>query len=225
MKIDHSTPNKHPIALPVCFTTEMWERFGYKILLGLLVFVLLKKFNLNDSQAAQIAGGFTGLLYITSILAGYIADNYIGYYRSVILGGIILIIGYISLALAPTLIILSISLGIISVGTGLLKSNISSYLGISYQKGDPNREKGFTIFYAGINIGSMLGNFTAGYFYKNYGSTTSFIIASTGMLIGVLVFYFGFKRSGLKLVKTDVSIKDWCIAIVLIVILTSYNLI
>ena len=206
------TSNKHPIALPVCFTTEMWERFGYKILLGLLIFVLLKKYNLSDGEAAQIAGGFTGLLYITSILAGYIADKFIGYYRAVLFGGVILTIGYVCLAIAPTLFTMCASLGVISVGTGLLKSNISSYLGTSYNAGDPNRDKGFTIFYAGINIGSMLGNFTSGYFYDHYGSLTSFLIAASGILLGVFIFYIGFKKANLKLVKENASISEWCTA-------------
>ncbi len=212
--------DKHPIALPVCFTTEMWERFGYKILLGLLVFVLLRKYNLSDAEAAQIAGGFTGLLYITSILAGYIADRFIGYYRSVLFGGAILIVGYTILAIAPSLLVLCIGLGIISVGTGLLKSNIGSYLGISYAAGDPKRDKGFTIFYAGINIGSMLGNFTSGYFYEHYGSTVSFLIAAAGMVVGVGIFYYGFKKAGLKPVKTNVSKTDWTIASIFIAVAT-----
>jgi proton-dependent oligopeptide transporter, POT family len=200
---------KHPIALPVCFTTEMWERFGYKIILGLLVFVLLKRFNLTDAEAAGITGAFTGLLYITSILAGYIADNYIGYYRSVLLGATVLIIGYLLLAASSTILLLSVSLGVISVGTGLLKTNISSYLGASYAVGDSNRDKGFTVFYAGINIGSMLGNFTAGYFYDTYGSAISFTIASAGILLGLATFYFGFKKSGLKPLKADVHKYGW----------------
>lgn len=209
---------KHPIALPVCFTTEMWERFGYKILLGLLVFVLLRGYGLSDSVAAQITGGFTGLLYITSILAGYIADNYIGYYRSVIIGGAVLVVGYFILALAPSLFILCFALGIISVGTGMLKSNISSYLGSAYDVNDPNREKGFTIFYAGINIGSMFGNFTAGYFYKHYGSTTSFLIAMFGILIGVIIFYVGFKKSNLKLIKERVTTAGYLKAFLALII-------
>ncbi|QLE78381.1 peptide MFS transporter [Francisella sp. Scap27] len=207
---------KHPRALPICFTTEMWERFGYKILLGLLVFVLLKKYNLDDSQAAVIVGGFTGLLYITSIVAGFIADKFIGYYRSVILGGIVLIIGYLISAIAPSLLILSIGLGIISVGTGLLKSNVSSLLGLSYEVGDPNRDKGFTIFYAGINIGGMLANFTAGYFYEHYGSFISFCIAASGVLLGVLIFYFGFKLSNLKPLRDNVSFTEWLSAILMV---------
>ncbi|MGQ4005898.1 peptide MFS transporter [Francisellaceae bacterium CB300] len=211
---------KHPIALPVCFTTEMWERFGYKILLGLLVFVLLKRYNLDDGQAAVIVGGFTGLLYITSLVAGFIADKFIGYYRCVLLGGVVLIIGYLILAIAPSLLVVSIALGTISVGTGLLKSNVGSFLGLSYEKGDPNRDKGFTIFYAGINIGSMLGNFTAGYFYTHYGSVVSFCIAAAGILLGVLIFYFGFKFSSLKPVKTTITLNEWIKALIIVVLST-----
>lgn len=209
---------KHPIALPVCFTTEMWERFGYKILLGLLVFVLLKKYNLDDGQAAIIVGGFTGLLYITSLVAGFIADRFIGYYRSVLLGAVILIVGYLVLAVAPSLLVVSIALGTISVGTGLLKSNVGSFLGLSYKPGDPNRDKGFTIFYAGINIGSMLGNFTAGYFYEHYGSVISFCIAAAGILLGTLIFYFGFKLSNLKPIRSEVSFSEWFKTFVLVVV-------
>ena len=214
----------HPAALPVCFTTEMWERFGYKIILGLLIFVLLQRFGFTDAQAAGVTGSFTGLLYITSILAGYIADHFIGYYRSVILGAIILIAGYLLLAISNHILLLSISLGTISVGTGLLKTNISSYLGASYQPGDQNRQKGYSIFYSGINFGSMLGNLTAGYFYHHYGSTVSFAIASIGILVGLLTFYYGFKLSGLKPLKSQLAthgiLKSLCFIVVGITIAT-----
>ena len=164
-----------------------------------------------------MAGGFTGLLYITSIVAGYLADHYIGYYRAVLLGACLLFFGYVFLAFVSSLFLLCFSLGIISVGTGLLKSNISSYLGTSYKPKDPRREKGFTIFYAGINIGSMLGNFTSGYFYKHYGSTESFLIAAMGILIGLLVFYIGFKRANLKVIKRSIVFKDWLLTAVLVI--------
>ncbi|ODN41915.1 hypothetical protein BGC07_01735 [Piscirickettsia litoralis] len=126
-----------------------------------------------------------------------------------------MIVGYLVLAFAPSLFMLSCALGIISVGTGLLKSNTSSYLGTFYEREDPRREQGFTVFYAGINIGSMLGNIFSGILFLYAGSQISFCVAAFGVMLGTALFYLGFKKLNLKLVRSVVDKKSWVIASVI----------
>jgi POT family proton-dependent oligopeptide transporter len=109
----------------------MWEIFGYAIISTTIIFILIQWFDLSDNRSNIIVGSFTAMLYITSVLAGQIADKIIGYYRRVLLGGIFLILGYTYLALAADLFTFCMALGVVCSGTGLLKTNVGSYLGYS----------------------------------------------------------------------------------------------
>ncbi|WP_150463823.1 peptide MFS transporter [Francisella sp. XLW-1] len=204
---------KHPRALPICFLTEMWERFGYAIIATTMIFILIQRFDLNDSKANIIVGSFSAMLYITSVLAGQVADKLIGYYRSVLLGGVFLIAGYTYLVFASDLFTFCIALGAVCSGTGLLKTNVGSYLGHSYKPEDTHRQSGFTIFYVGINIGGLLGFSTAGYIYNSMGDIAIFVLAAIMILIGTLTFYIGFKKLSLELYRESVSVFQWILAI------------
>lgn len=224
-----SNTMKHPKALSICFLTEMWERFGYAIIATTIIFILIQRFDLNDSRANIIVGSFSAMLYITSVLAGQVADKLIGYYRSVILGGIFLVAGYTYLIFANDLFTFSVALGAICSGTGLLKTNVGSYLGHSYKPEDKHRQSGFTIFYVGINIGGLLGFSTAGYIYNSIGDIAIFVLAAIMILVGTLTFYIGFKKMGLELYKKDVALSHWIAAVIisiagaLISVLVIYN--
>lgn len=213
-----SEMNKHPKALPVCFLTEMWERFGYMLISMTLVFILIQRFNLDDARSNTIVASFTAVLYITSVLAGQIADKFIGYYRSVLLGGITLIIGYTYLAITSDLFHFCIALGIVSSGTGLLKTNVGSYLGKNYSFEDPNRQSGFTIFYVGINVGALLGNIISGYLYNSFGGFGIFVVSAIMLTFGTLTFFFGFKILKLKIYNANVSYQDYFLAILVTII-------
>ncbi|MFT4694217.1 MAG: dipeptide/tripeptide permease [Francisella sp.] len=157
----------------------MWEIFGYAIISTTIIFILIQWFDLSDNRSNIIVGSFTATLYITSVLAGQIADKIIGYYRSVLLGGIFLIIGYTYLALAPDLFAFCIALGVVCSGTGLLKTNVGSYLGYSYKVGDTHRQIGFIklnleIYKKEINLKRWL---------------LAIIISIAGTAISVLVIY------------------------------------
>ena len=216
-----NTNLKHPKALPICFLTEMWERFGNAIISTTMIFILIQRFDLSDSRSNIIVGSFTGMLYITSVLAGQIADKIIGYYRSVLLGGVFLIIGYTYLAFAQDLFTFCIALGVVCTGTGLLKTNVGSYLGHSYKVSDTHRQSGFTIFYVGINVGAFLGFLSAGYIYKYIGASAIFICASVMLVLGTLTFYLGFKKLKLEVYKKEVSNKRWVLASIISVVGTS----
>lgn len=163
-----TTATKHPKALPFFFLTEMWERFGFYIVQGLLVLYLTKAFGFSDTKSYAILGAFTAYVYITPAIGGYLANNVLGYRYAVMFGGVLLAVGYAVLAafgkpgLYP-------GLAIIIAGNGFFKPNISSFLGNFYQTGDSRRDSGFTLFYIGINVGSVLATLSSGFIKNAFG--------------------------------------------------------
>jgi POT family proton-dependent oligopeptide transporter len=183
----------HPRALPYLFLTELWERYGFYTVQGLLVLYMTEYFNLPDSESYSILGVFTALAYISPLAGGYLASHVLGYKTSIIWGGFFLIVGYGLLALPFTSTLLYPSLATIVVGTGLFKPNISSLLGTQYSFDDPRRDSGFTIFYIGINSGILLAGLSSGYVKDYFGWRVSFALASIGLIIGLLTFCYGIR--------------------------------
>jgi POT family proton-dependent oligopeptide transporter len=183
-----------PKALRYLFLTEMWERFGFYVVQGLLVLYMTKAFGFSDSNSYTIMGVFSALAYIAPFPGGVIADRILGFKTSVIWGGIFLSAGYAMLALwTDWKYAFYMSLATIIVGNGLFKPNVSSLLGSLYSPGDPRREPGFTIFYVGINLGVLLSG-GSGFIKDHFGWHASFGLASIGLLIGLIVFFFGLKH-------------------------------
>jgi POT family proton-dependent oligopeptide transporter len=189
--------NKHPIALSICFMTEFWERYGFYISQGLITLLMIKVYGLSEGNSFALAGTFVGLVYTTSIVGGLIADKLIGHYRSTLLGEWLLIVGFICLgygASIKSLILLYLAMALIAVGTGLVKSNISSFLGHFYAVDDPKRDMGFSIFYIGINLGSLIGGFLAGYLSLYFGWSIPFYTAAAGAMIGLYTMFHGVRK-------------------------------
>jgi len=182
----------HPKVLPFLFLTELWERFGFYIVQGLLVLYMTQSYGYSDDLSYTISGIFTGLVYIAPFIGGFLADKLIGFKTAIIWGGFFLLAGYLMLALFNNHILFDLSLATIIVGNGLLKPNISSLLGIQYDQHDPRRDSGFTLFYIGINIGAALSGIS-GYVKNSFGWHSAFLMASAGMLIGILTFLYGQK--------------------------------
>jgi POT family proton-dependent oligopeptide transporter len=260
----------HPRQLARLFTTEMWERFGYYGMRALLTLYLTKHFVLGDHAATGLYGGYTALVYLTPLIGGFIADQYLGSKRSVKFGAILMAIGYLTLAfggqpskpfavidgqryevqidnfrdrpssasdearylvqlsgerlkvqgnddgsvsllaadghVARTvpkgglqdesqkssllIAILLIALSTISVGNGFFKPNISTMVGALYEQGDRRRDAGFTIFYMGINLGSILGQFFCPILADTLGWWAGFSLAGVGMLVSYLLIQF-----------------------------------
>lgn len=183
----------HPKALPFLFLTEMWERFGFYVVQGLLVLYMTQYFGFSDSASYTILGVFTALAYISPLIGGFIANKILGFKVSIIWGGFFLIIGYVLLALPFAKLLLYPALATIVVGNGFFKPNISSLLGTQYTEHDTNRDSGFTIFYIGINIGVLLAGLSSGYIKDYFGWRTSFALASLGLAIGLATFAYGLK--------------------------------
>ncbi|MCX7120436.1 MAG: peptide MFS transporter [Gammaproteobacteria bacterium] len=210
MKPKATLPSKsnlsQPAVIPVFFATEMWERFGFYMIQGLLVLYMTSQiFGFSDAKSYSILGAFTALSYIMPIFGGYVASRILDFEHAVILGGLLLITGYALLSL-PHENLFYIALAIITIGTGLFKPSISSYLGDFYKTEDNNREKGYTIFYVGINLGILLSTMTSGYLVRYFGWHMPFLFASIGLLIGTCTFVSGMHY--LKRIKNFHRIKS-----------------
>ena len=191
----------HPIGLYVLFFTETWERFSYYGMRALLTVYMVATTIENDPQsglgwtskeALALYGWYTMLVYISSIPGGLIADRLLGQKKTVLVGGILLVIGHSVLAI-DALWAYYTGLGFIIAGVGMLKPNISSMVGGLYRANDIRRDKGFSIFYVGINLGSLLSSIAVGLVVKNYGWHAGFGLAGIGMLFGLLVYIYGHK--------------------------------
>jgi len=189
----------HPKGLYVLFATEMWERFNYYGMRAILVLFMTKALLFSDAFASNLYGSYTGLVYLTPLIGGYIADRYWGNKRSIIVGGLIMAIGefilffcgslYESSPSVSTFLFFS-GLGFMIAGNGFFKPNISSLVGQLYPKNDRRIDAAYTIFYMGINVGGALGPFICG-FVGDTGNPAdfkwAFLVAGIGMLISVLV--------------------------------------
>ena len=189
----------HPVGLYVLFFTEMWERFSYYGMRALLVLYLTSKTtDLNpgvgwsQGDALALYGWYTALVYIMSIPGGILADKFLGQKKSVILGAVLLVIGHSVLAYEAMWAFYT-GLVFIILGVGCLKPNISTMVGGLYKKGDVRRDKGFTIFYIGINVGAFLSGIVVGYVGEVHGWHYGFGLAGILMVIGLIQFLAGQK--------------------------------
>ena len=197
----------HPKGLPVLFFTEMWERFGFYLMLGIFVLymeagadpVLAARSGLAlpESQSKDIYGTYIALVYLTPFIGGLLADRMLGYRRSIIFGGILMGVGYCGLAIPGYGLHFFTSLLLIIVGNGFFKPNISTLVGNLYNEEQykPYKDAGFNIFYMGINIGAFFCNFVAAYLRINYGWGYAFLAAGIGMFLGVIWFIAGQKHT------------------------------
>ena len=188
----------HPIGLSTLFFTEMWERFSYYGMRAFLILYMVAPvanggLGFADADAASIYGTYTGSAWGASILGGLIADRFLGQYRSVLIGGIIIALGHFTLAFRELPFFYS-GLALIVVGTGLLKPNVSTLVGSLYESADSRRDAGFSIFYMGINLGAFIGPIIAGYLAQRVDWHVGFAAAGVGMTFGLIQYVVGKKH-------------------------------
>ncbi|MCW8979894.1 MULTISPECIES: peptide MFS transporter [Altibacter] len=190
----------HPVGLYVLFFTEMWERFSYYGMRAILVLYLVAQstgdnagLGWSNGEALALYGWYTMLVYVASIPGGWIADKFLGQKKSVLYGGILLVAGHSILAVEQMWAFYS-GLGLIIAGVGMLKPNISTMVGGLYKQGDIRRDKGFTIFYIGINIGAFLSSLIVGYVGEVHGWHYGFGLAGIGMALGLIQYLVGQKH-------------------------------
>jgi len=191
---------KHPKGLMSLFFTEMWERFSYYGMRALLVLYLTSAalsggLGMDRGHALEIYAIFTGLVYLTPILGGFLADKFLGQRKSILIGALLMATGQFTLAFSETgtdplqrEMILYYGLGFLIMGNGFFKPNISTIVGQLYAEKDPRRDSGFTIFYMGINVGAFISPLIAGTLGERVGWAWGFASAGTGMLIGMVWF-------------------------------------
>ena len=196
---DTTIKRSHPKGLYFLFFTEMWERFGYYLMLGIFVLYMIDVdrggMGFLDHNANDIFGTFIALTYLTPFLGGFLADRMLGYVKSVYIGGTLMGLGYLALAL-PGLASFYVALGLIIVGNGMFKPNISTLLGNLYSTEEYKdmKDSGYNIFYMGINIGAFVCNIIAAFMRNKFGWEAAFATAGIGMFIGLIVFSFGLKH-------------------------------
>ncbi|HSQ43787.1 MAG TPA: oligopeptide:H+ symporter [Ginsengibacter sp.] len=190
---------KHPKSLYVLFLVEMWERFAYYLMVGILLLYLIDDKTggkgLTEKMGADIVGSFIALVYLTPFIGGLLADRYLGYIKSIFIGGTLMALGYFGLAL-PGNTALYVSLCLIIVGNGFFKPNISTILGNIYNREDlkPLKDNAYNIFYMGINIGALVCNFVAAYLRNKYGWGYAFSAAGVGLIIGLIILASSLKN-------------------------------
>ncbi len=207
-----STPAKHPKALPFLFFSEMWERFGYYLMIGIFLLYLKNVehgFAMDNKEASDLYGTFIALVFLTPFLGGLIADRYLGYRKSIIIGGLMMGIGYCLMSI-HSLPMLYLSMTLVILGNGFFKPNISTLLGNVYSTPQyvDRKDEGYNIFYMGINIGAFICNFFSAAIIIIWGWKYAFIAAGIGMFIGVIVFIAGTKHYKAADVKKPMTKED-----------------
>jgi POT family proton-dependent oligopeptide transporter len=187
----------HPRGLSVLFFTEMWERFSYYGMRSLLLLFMLSPasaggLGFSTPRGAAIYGTYTMAVYALSIPGGWIADRFLGHYRAVLVGGVLITLGHFSMALHGVATFF-LGLSLIVLGTGLLKPNVSTMVGSLYSPEDARRDAGFSLFYMGINVGAMIAPLVCGYLGQKVDWHIGFASAGFGMLAGLTQYVLGRK--------------------------------
>lgn len=189
----------HPVGLANLFGVELWERFSFYGMLTILGYYLYYTVTegglaLPKATATGIVGAYGGLVYLSTVLGGWIADRLLGMERTVFYGGVVVMCGHIALAILPGLAGVAAGLVLVALGSGALKANASSLLGTLYEKGDARCDGGFTLFYLGINLGAFIGPLITGLLQTRAGFHYGFGAAAVGMALG-LTQYVAFRRN------------------------------
>ncbi len=191
----------HPRGLLTLFLTELWERFSYYGMRAILILYMVAPvaaggLGLDNVKAAAIYGAYTGSVYFATIPGGWIADRLLGLRRAVLAGGVLIALGHYCLFGARTPELFYVGLGLIVLGTGLLKANVSSIVGQLYAEGDARRDAGFSIFYMGINVGALVSPLVCGWLAQKVGWHWGFGAAAFGMTLGLVQYVLGSHRLG-----------------------------
>ncbi len=188
----------HPQGLFYLFFAELWERFsfyGMRALLTLyMVDVIFSALAERDYATAAVYASYGSLVYASTVIGGKVSDQILGMRNSIFLGGVLMAIGHFVLAIENNMAFF-LALSLIIVGNGFFKPNISTFVGTLYEKGDPKKDSGFTIFYMGINIGGFVAPLLCGWLAAKYGWHYGFGLAGLGMLTGLIVFWRGIKKN------------------------------
>ena len=208
--MENNNTLSQPKSLRILFLTEMWERFSYYGMRALLVLYLVQSQGYSAFEAMHIYAIYTGLVYLTPVIGGYLADHYLGQQKSILIGGITMMFGHLFMANPSTL---NLALGLLIIGNGFFKPNISSLLGGFYLTNDARRDGGYSFFYVGINMGAFIAPLLIGYVGEVIDWHYGFVLAAVGMFMGLLHFSLNQKQiasDDLTQRSRVLSYKEWC---------------
>jgi POT family proton-dependent oligopeptide transporter len=188
-----------PRQLGTLFSVEMWERFSFYGMQGILLIYLYYSaaeggLGVDQTTATGIVGAYGGTVYLSTILGAWLADRVMGAERTLFYAAILVMFGHIALSAVPGLLGVGVGLILIALGSGGVKANCTSLVGTLYSSGDPRRDAGFSIYYLGINLGAFFGPLLTGYFQATWGFHAGFILAAVGMAVGLVIYSFGRKN-------------------------------
>ncbi len=192
--MDTAVQKGHPKGLYLLFMTEMWERFSYYGMRAIFVLYMTKMLLMGDAEASEIYGSYTGLVYLTPLLGGYLSDRFLGNRRSIEIGGVLMALGQFIMFFsasstgASAITMMWIGLTLLIIGNGFFKPNISTMVGQLYPKGDRRVDSAFTIFYMGINLGAFFAPLICGTLAEKVDFKWGFLAAGIGMIIGLITF-------------------------------------
>ena len=207
--MENNNTLSQPKSLRILFLTEMWERFSYYGMRALLVWYLVQSQGYSAFEAMHIYAIYTGLVYLTPVIGGYLADHYLGQQKSILIGGITMMFGHLFMANPSTL---NLALGLLIIGNGFFKPNISSLLGGFYLTNDARRDGGYSFFYVGINMGAFIAPLLIGYVGEVVDWHYGFVLAAVGMFMGLLHFSLNQKQiasDDLTQRSRVLSYKEW----------------
>ncbi|MQA31195.1 MAG: MFS transporter [Luteitalea sp.] len=183
---------RHPRGLYVLFGTEMWERFSFYTVNGMLVLYVtnaVQGFGLTNAQAATLSSWYQAFIYLTPLAGGFLADRFLGYRRAITIGGVFFMAGHALLAVPNSLPIFYLALTCLFVGNGFFKPNVSSMVGSLYAEGSHLKDKAYLIFYMGINVGAFLAPVVAEYMRTRHGFHPAFFMGAIGMAVSLTIFW------------------------------------
>lgn len=213
---------KHPKGLYTLFFTEMWERLGFYLMVGILYLYIIDTerggLGMSNASAGEIYGTYLAFVYFTPFLGGMIADRYLGFRRSVFFGGILMAAGYFCLGVR-SLPFFFAGLVLLCLGNGLFKPNISAMVGNLYDAGDSRRDAGFNIFYMGINIGASVSALLAAPLRNLWSFNTAFTAAGVGLVVGTGILVLNWKKLGVADIQSEAHADDFGMKQILTIIL------
>ncbi len=213
----------HPKALPFLFFSEMWERFGYYLMIG--IFTLYLKdvkagYAMTEAEASDLYGTFIALVFLTPFIGGLLADRVLGYTKSIVMGGLMMGVGYCLMTI-HNIGALYAAMTLVIVGNGFFKPNISTLLGNVYNtpQHKAQKDEGYNIFYMGINLGAFICNFISAILYNLYGWSYAFLAAGVGMFLGVIIYVVGLRHYRAYDVKKEMKEGDMPLSRIFMLIL------
>lgn len=213
---------EQPRAFYMIFMLELWERFGFYTVQGILTLFFIRYLGYSDAEAYYTFGAFSALVYGMVVLGGYLGDKILGTKRTILLGLITLSLGYLFLAFSNRENVL-LALGLVCVGNGLFKANPSNLLSKCYEENDPRLHGGFTLYYMAINLGSMVALFAGPSISAHYGYSYAYFLSAMGLLLGIVNYLFQKKhvdQINTRADKRKVSLLQWNVIVMMIIALT-----